>query len=409
MIFNLLKEIFFLFNEVAIFLLFGLLIAGVLYVFFPDSIIKKHFGKNSFGSVIKSTVFGIPLPLCSCAVIPVAASLRNSGASKGASISFLISTPQVGADSFFITYSLLGYIFAFFRIAASIITAIVAGIMVNFYSRKKKDKPAIKPCVKISEEPIAKRLKNFFSYIQFEVFGAISDTLIIGIVIAGAISAFIPDTFFTHYLNYPFLSMIIMLAVGIPLYVCASASTPIAAALIMKGISPGAALVFLLTGPATNAITISTVVKSMGKKTAIVYVISIAVISIAFGYLLNIITIKYGFSKIISGSGHDILPLSLKYAGSIILFGMFVLHYLKKIYLNNIKENIMTADTIRLKVNGMSCTHCSASVKKAVEAVSETSDIQVNLKEQFVEFKIEDKNRIAEVKNLIIAAGFEIL
>ncbi|MBW1615310.1 MAG: permease [Deltaproteobacteria bacterium] len=408
MISRLLKEIFFLFNEVAIFLLLGFIIAGVLHVIFSDSIIKKHFGKNSLGAVIKSTIFGIPLPLCSCAVIPVAASLRNSGASKGASISFLISTPQVGADSFFITYSLLGYIFAFFRIIASVITAIAAGITVNLYSGKKNDEPAIKSCVNIPEELFLIRLKNFFGYIQFELFGSISDAFIIGIIIAGAISAFIPDTFFTAYLNSPFLSMIIMLGVGIPLYVCASASTPIAAALIMKGISPGAALVFLLTGPATNAITISTVVKSAGKKTAIVYIISIAVISVAFGYLLNIITLKYGFSKIISASGYDMLPLPVKYIGSAVLIGMFVLHYIKKFYLDNIRQNKTSSEAIRLNVNGMSCMHCASSVKKAVEAISETSDIQVNLQGKFVEFNIKDKNKIDAVKNLIIAAGFEI-
>ncbi len=411
MLINLLKEIFFLFNEIAIFILFGFFIAGVLHVIFPDSIIKKHLGKDTFGSVIKSTIFGIPLPLCSCGAIPVAASLRNAGASKGASISFLISTPQVGADSFFITYSLLGHTFAFFRIIASIITAIIAGITVNIYSRKEKKKTTDKPksCVNLLNEPFLKRLKNFFIYIQSEVFGAIADTLIIGIIIAGVISAFVPDNFFTHYLNYPFLSMILMLIVGIPLYVCASASTPIAAALIIKGISPGAALVFLLTGPATNAITISTVVKNMGKKTAIIYIISIAIVSIILGYLLNIITLKYGFSKIISPNSHHTLPLYVKYIGAVILAGMFILHYFKKFYINNIKINKMSADKIQLKVNGMSCLHCAASVKKAVEVISETSDIEVNLKGKFVEFNITDKNKITAVKNSIIEAGFEVI
>ncbi|MBW1649656.1 MAG: permease [Deltaproteobacteria bacterium] len=409
MIINPVKEIFFLFNEVAIFILFGFFIAGVLHIIFPDSVIKKHLGKNTFGSVIKSTVFGIPLPLCSCGVIPVAASLRNAGASKGASISFLISTPQVGADSFFITYSLLGPVFAFFRIIASIITAIVAGITVNIYSRKEELKVSDKPCINLLREPFFKRAKSLFGYIQFEVFGAIANTLIIGIIIAGAISAFVPDSFFIRYLNYPFLSMIIMLGVGIPLYVCASASTPIAAALIMKGISPGAALVFLLTGPATNAITISTVVKSMGKKIAVVYIVSIAVISIALGYFLNIITLKYGFSKIISASGHYMLPLYVKYIGTITLTGMFLLHYFKKFYLDNIRKNEMATDKIRLNVNGMSCMHCASSVKKAVEAIGETLDIDVDLKEKFVQFNIKNKNRITEVKKSIIAAGFEII
>ena len=130
-----LKETILFFNEVSIYLLFGFIIAGILHVLFPESIIRRHLGRDSFGSVLKSTLFGIPIPLCSCGVVPVAASLRNSGASKGATISFLISTPQVGADSFMITYSLLGWIFALFRIVASLITAMAAGIMVNILSR----------------------------------------------------------------------------------------------------------------------------------------------------------------------------------------------------------------------------------------------------------------------------------
>lgn len=233
------KEIVFFVNEVSVYLLFGFLVAGILHVLFPDSIIKKHLGKNSFGSVVKATLFGIPLPICSCGVVPVAASLKNSGASKGASISFLISTPQVGADSFLITYSLLGWIFGVFRIGASLVTAMIAGILVNLTAGKKKDEGMVMFPMATPVESMGTRVKSFFRYLEYELLGSIANTLIVGILVAGLISAVIPDGFFETYLDYPFLSMVVMLAAGIPMYVCASASTPIAASLIMKGMSPG--------------------------------------------------------------------------------------------------------------------------------------------------------------------------
>ncbi len=167
-------------------------------------------GNDSFGSVLKSTLFGIPLPLCSCGVVPVAASLKKSGASNGAGISFLISTPQIGADSFLVTYSLLGWVFGFFRIAASLITAMAAGIMVNILSRSQG---AEKSSDFVSKETFKDRLKIFFSYVEYELLGSIAGTLIAGIIIAGVISAVIPNSFFEQYLNSPFLSMLIMLVV----------------------------------------------------------------------------------------------------------------------------------------------------------------------------------------------------
>ncbi|MDY6972131.1 MAG: permease, partial [Thermodesulfobacteriota bacterium] len=130
-LYYILRESLFFFNEVAIYLLFGFIMAGALHVLFPESIVRRHLGHRTFRSALKSTLFGIPIPLCSCGVVPVAASMRNSGASRGATVSFLIATPQVGADSFMITYSLLGWVFALFRIAAALLTAITAGIAVN--------------------------------------------------------------------------------------------------------------------------------------------------------------------------------------------------------------------------------------------------------------------------------------
>ena len=397
------RETLFFYNEIAIYLLLGFLIAGLLHVFFPDSIIKRHLGKNSLGAVIKSSLFGMPLPICSCGVVPVAASLRQSGASKGATISFLVSTPQVGADSFMITYSLMGWVFGVFRIVASLITALIAGIAVNLLD-KTTDNVSLSP-IKAETETVRDRLKTVASYVEYQLLGSIINALLIGILVAGLISSLLPDIFFEQYLNSPFLSMVLMLVIGIPMYVCASASTPIAASLILKGMSPGAALVFLLTGPATNAMSIAAVSKIVGKRATIIYLIIIAVVSLALGFLLNLIVAYYGFSQIISHHQHDFIPESVKIAGSVGMTLMIIIYYSKNFF--NQGNNNMTDQQIAIDVDGMTCMHCASSVQKAVESVG-ASNVAVDLDGKQVKFDIVSMDDIDKVKAEITSAGFTV-
>ncbi|HMB01318.1 MAG TPA: permease, partial [Spirochaetota bacterium] len=371
----------------------------------------KHLGKSSFGSVIKATLFGIPLPLCSCGVVPVATSLRKSGASKGASVSFLIATPQIGADSFMITYSLLGWIFALFRIAASLITALAAGLSINMAF--KTDAATEKINVNLRNNyftGVYQRLKSIFYYIEFELLGSIAKSLLAGILVAGSIAVLIPDNFFATYLNHNLLSMLLMLVIGIPMYVCASASTPIAASLILKGISPGAALVFLLTGPATNAVTISTIYKLLGRKALVLYLSAIAGGSLLLGYLLNMITAYAGLDHLIAVQKHQLLPPWLKLTGTIILLFMLLL-YFSKIYLIKSKKNINedAATVIKLQIKGMTCMHCAATVEKTIAAVPGTDQVDVDLKKGTASFKNKDKKRIPEIKEAVARAGYEVV
>ena len=379
----------------------------MLHVLFPESIIRRHLGHNSFLSVLKSTIFGIPLPLCSCGVVPMAASLKNSGASKGATISFLISTPQIGADSFMITYSLMGWVFALFRIVASLITALAADIMVNILGRKDPDQAAEPVPNGNQEDSYGSRLKTIASYVEYDLLGSIANALLTGMIIAGIITALIPDGFFERYLGNNVLSMLLMLVVGIPLYVCAAAATPIAASLIMKVISPGAALVFLLTGPATNAITIATVLKVLGKKATIVYLLAIALVSLVLGYLLNILTVYFGFQNIMVLNNQGMLPAWLKISGSVILAIMIGWYYLKVKILDKTRgEEDMEDKRTSLTVQGMTCMHCAGNVKKAVESVAGTSDVDILLDEKTVKFEIVDTDSIEKVKQAIERAGY---
>jgi len=405
---NIIKEIGMFYNEVAIYLLIGFLVAGILHILFSEPMIRRHLGRDSFGSVIKSTVFGIPLPICSCGVVPVAVSLKNSGASKGSVVSFLVATPQVGADSFMITYSLLGWVFGVFRIITSLVTALAAGIFVNILGKHEIGR--MLPMNYTNTDERAKdRAKSIFNYMEYELLGSIANPLVVGIVIAGFITVFVPDGFFETYMGSDFLSMLLMLVIGIPMYVCASASTPIAASLIMKGMSPGAALVFLLTGPATNAIGISAILGVIGKRSTIVYLAVISVASLAFGYVLNMFVDRFGFTQIIMLHHMEMVPPWLKIVGSAILGFMLAWFYTHKHIIDRLKiRHVNTTEKVMLNVSGMTCTHCSSSVRKAVESVNGSSNVYVDLDGKKVTFDAASSSVVEQAKAAISFAGYTV-
>ncbi|OGS34679.1 MAG: hypothetical protein A2293_02830 [Elusimicrobia bacterium RIFOXYB2_FULL_49_7] len=404
------------FNEMAIYLIAGFVVAGLLHLFFPESFIRKHLGNNSMASVLKSTFFGIPLPLCSCGVVPVAASLRKSGASRGATAAFLTSTPQIGADSFLISYSFLGGFFALFRVAASFLTALSVGWAVNLAHRAEPPassmmKPAaLSPAVATGHVSIMTRLKGLFNYIQYQLLGSLANSLVLGVVIAGLIAILIPEEWFTRYLDNSFLSMLLMLVVGIPMYVCASASTPIAAALVYKGLSPGAALVFLLTGPATNAVTVTAVFRMLGKKAGAVYLAGIAVVALILGGLTDLLMIRIGVNVMSLHHHSSMLPEWLKVTGSVVLLAMLLRHYVG-FRMNRSIHHAHEATSERefsLQVTGMTCLHCAARIKQAVETLPGLSHIRVNLKEKRLSFQKEGALPLETVMEAVRQAGYGV-
>lgn len=401
------------YNEIAVYLLLGLGVAGLLHVFFPEEMVRRHLGRGTFLSVIKSTAVGIPLPLCSCGVVPVAASLRKSGASRGATVAFLTSTPQIGADSFLVTYSLLGPLFALFRITAAFITALVAGTAVNLLVQEEaKVSPATAPFPSLrSTETSFDRLKGLPGHIEFAILGPIANSLIAGILLAGAITALVPSTVFDQVFGNRYVSMGLMLLVGIPMYVCASASTPIAASLVFKGMSPGSALVFLLTGPATNMVTIATVTRTLGKKTAAIYLTAIAVISVGMGLLLDAFLAGRAADLVVRHVHGDMLPSRLLLSGSALLTLLLLIYYFERLVrpiLRRGKGASLMSEKIILPVRGMTCMHCVANVRKAVASVPGASDITVDLDGAKVEFLLADPARLSEVREAIRAAGYEV-
>lgn len=337
-LYEILKETWQIYLDVSVYMLFGFFMAGILYVFFKPDKIKKYLGTGKIRPVILSALFGIPIPLCSCGVVPVAAGLKKQGANNGAALSFMIATPESGVDSIAVSWAMLDPIMTVIRPVAGFITAIATGITQNYFGINGPDAPAkpekgpgktIGECtcssnccaaVKKDAEPLPERLWNGFKYAFGELLSDITKPFIIGIFIAGLITFFFPDDLTVWANEHNFLSMLIMLAAGIPMYVCATASTPIAAALILKGLNPGAALVFLLAGPATNAATMNIVKNIFNTRALIIYLSMISICSLAMGFLLDWIYVLSGIQAVATiGQASEIIPYPVQLAGALIL------------------------------------------------------------------------------------------
>jgi len=286
--------------ESAPYILFGFVVAGLLKGFVPEEAFKKHLGGRGFLPVLKAALAGVPIPLCSCGVLPAVAGMRQAGAGKGAATAFLISTPETGVDSIAVNYALLDPIMTFIRPVAALVTGAVAGLLVDRIDPDPPAKaaPTFVPLdgFAMAKPPVLKRLRRGMAFAFGDMLGDIGPWFLFGVLLAGLIGALLPENGLERMLGTGIWPMLAMLAVGIPLYVCATASTPIAAALAMKGLSPGAALVFLLAGPATNAAGITVVLRLFGAKATAVYLGSIAACSLAFGILVDALYASLGLN-----------------------------------------------------------------------------------------------------------------
>lgn len=399
------KEIYTVFMDMAPYFFFGLTVAGILHVFMKKEFIARHLQKDNVFSVIKAALLGVPLPLCSCGVVPAALSLRKSKASEGATVAFLISTPQTGADSIIATFGLLGIVFAVFTPFAALASGIMGGLMTLIWRSGQRQEvvpsdAAIDCNICFEKNPhshsLLEKVKKMAVYAYREFLDDISVRLGIGIAISAVIALVVPDNFFAHYVSNDFVSMLLMIAVGIPLYVCATASLPIALALIDKGISPGAALVFLTVGPATNAATIMLIASSMGKRVVTIYVGSIAVMAIINGYILNAIfkatgaplpMIGHVHEGHVHGPAHALVPTLFAAVFAVILAASFF---------RRARETVMPGivrlfsrapspaaqsryEEHTLIIEGMSCMKCRNKVAAALKAVPGVNETQVDL------------------------------
>lgn len=453
-----------LFSEMAPFLLLGFLLAGILHVWVPNHLYVPKISKPNFKSVLWSALFGVPLPICSCGVIPTSIALRKEGASKGASVSFLISTPATGVDSILATYSLLGGPFAILRPVAAFVTAMLGGVFTNLVT---KNEPETGVAVigeshehehhhehhherehcgcegdhcscdhddhdEHEKKSFAQKVKETFEYGFVNMIGDVSKWLIIGLLLGALIAAFVPDDFFLFLHEYPLLCMLVVLVLAMPMYTCATGSIPLALALVEKGVTPGAALVLLMAGPATSIASMLVVGKAFGKRTLVAYLVSIAFGAMFFGFIVDTFLMDTFLASMLPHAsaecyGHGALGV-FDYVCAIV-FAVLII-YAKFAHKgcgghcgcgcgdhdcscecggheHHHEHAEHVAKTYR--VNGMSCSHCKACVEKAVRALDGviSAEADVAKKELRVVWHDEDDINETALKKAVDEAGFE--
>lgn len=358
MLLNLLNNIWLVFLDTAFWLLIGLLAAGVVKSFIAEDTMKRWVGGHGIGSILRAALFGAPLPLCSCGVLPAAIGLRRAGASKEATVSFLISTPETSIDSVAVTYALMGPVMAIFRPLAALFNAVATGLLTTLVadetipekissslaaeksccsSETRQPEVVSSSCCSTKSEPehvesrssccstdrVVKPAPSKFmlvlSYAGAELLDDISTWLAIGIVLAGIMLTFIPPDWLAQW-GGGFTAMLIMLVVGVPMYICAVASTPVAAGFLLAGVSPGAVLVFLLVGPATNIASFALLKRELGLKVTAMYLFGLSIFSLMMGLLLEWLLKVQGWQIEASlGHAHTMLPGVVSWVSAFIL------------------------------------------------------------------------------------------
>ena len=396
-------------NGMSPYLMLGFLIAGLLHAFVPSAIYSRYLAGIGLRPVVTAAAFGIPLPLCSCGVLPTAVALRRSGASRAASTAFLIATPQTGVDSIAATFSMMGLPFAILRPVAALVTSLLGGLAVGHWERKGSlDDVHEKSNYEFSELPkgFLNKVAETFRYGFFDMIQSIGRWLLIGLVVATLITVLLPDDFFSTYARWPLLNMFIIVLVAVPMYVCATGSIPIAAALMLKGMSPGCALVLLMAGPAANMASMFVVNNAFGRKATIIYLLSIIGGAVGFGVLVDYWP---GLREMFVNA----LPCHVMHDGmhgaswlntlcSVALLGMIIValgaKYWKSYHINHNKTMTMK----EYKVKGMMCVHCQANVEKGLATLPGVTKVTVDLAKgtALVEGDVSDQAVIDKIQEL---------
>lgn len=389
-------------NQMSPYILLGFILAGMLHVFIRPDTMSRHLSGHGWRPVVKAALLGIPLPLCSCGVLPTAVALRRQGASKGASTSFLIATPQTGVDSIAATYALLGLPFAIVRPIAALVGSVAGGMAVD---RSDKDGDNDMPvtasatacsdgCCQSAAEAEAPRgfINKMCAAVKYgltDMVASVGKWLVIGLVVAAVITVAVPDSLFLSLAEYPRLAMLVMVAVAVPMYVCATGSIPIAMSLMLKGLTPGVGFVLLMAGPAANFASVMVLSKSLGRRATAVYVLSVVVTAILFGLLIDYLLPAQWFA--IGGAADTIAHCHVEWPWFPTLCSALLVALLLRAFVAGAAErrrfrkesnNTSTTDTTMqkvYKVNGMACAHCKATVEKAVGAVAGVSSVAVDL------------------------------
>lgn len=399
-------------NEMSPYILLGFFIAGLLHVFVSRRAMARHLSGPGWRPVVKAALFGIPLPLCSCGVLPAAISLRRSGASRGATTSFLIATPQTGVDSIAATYSLLGLPFAILRPLAALAGSVLGGMAVDRLTPPDApDAPACLPPTADDNAPrksFPARLAEAVRYGFVDMVASVGKWLVIGLVIAALITVFVPESFFTALSARPLLAMIAVVAVAVPMYICATGSIPIALSLMLKGLSPGIAFVLLMAGPAANFASVILLSRTQGRRATAIYVGSVIVTAIAVGLIINSLLPASWFVPPMGaahGACHHGFSIFPTICSALLIILLIYSAFTNRRHTHDITDNDM--NTRIYKVKGMACAHCKATVEKAVSALEGVESVAVDLSGGTA--AVSGDASPDKVTEAITLAGFEVV
>jgi hypothetical protein len=395
-----------LLNEMSPYILLGFLFAGMLHAFVKPNLMSKHLAGNGFKQSFKAALLGVPLPLCSCGVLPTAISLRRNGASTAATTSFLIATPQTGVDSIAATYSLLGLGFAIVRPIAAFLSAIFGGTVMG---KLAKDQDEVGGNCELSTTELQPtflgKVKDMLRYGFVDMVGSIGKWLVIGLTIAALINVLVPDDFFVTFAKYPILAMIAVVLIAVPMYVCATGSIPIALSLMLKGLTPGVAFVFLMAGPAVNFASYTLLSHTLGRRNTLIYIAIIALSAIGVGVVIDYILPTSWFIPQIT-SAHACCAVhhavGFNTACSALLVSLLVYALIIKRITNKTKQNIMAKE---YRINGMMCVHCKARVEKELATVAGVTSVKVDLDKKLA--IVEGDHSEHDIADTVNALGYE--
>ena len=361
--------------ELAPWLFAGTAVASLLHIFLPKNFVSRRLGGGGMSEVTRAVAFGIPLPLCSCGVIPAAMSLKKEGGSDGASVGFLISTPQTGVDSILVTSSMLGWPFALFKVFAALITGLIGGLLVE-RSNFSAEPTSTKLTGSDNAAGATADWREAFRYGLNELIYPIWRWLVIGMLVSAVVTTWIPQDQFAAFANGGLWTLLIMVGISMPLYVCATASVPVAASLVASGFPEGAALVFLMAGPATNVATIGAVYRVFGTRVMTIYLLTVFVGSIGFGMAFDML---WGLeaNQIAMEHTHD----SLLAIGSAViltaLLGWFALEDIRQVFRTAGPNE--GQETVEMTVSGLTCGGCVKSLTSGLQSVAGVKNVDVVL------------------------------
>ncbi len=400
-------------NAMSPYLLLGFFIAGLMHVYIPRWAYSRYLSGRGFRPVLLSALFGIPLPLCSCGVIPTAMSLKREGASDGATISFLIATPQTGVDSILATYGVLGLPFAIVRPIVALVVALIGGVTVDALSGSEAQGEAQATVCGNSGRKL-----GFIDALKYGFVDMLQDLgkwLVLGLIVAAAITIFVPDSLFELFRDNYILNIGVVLLLSVPMYICSTGSIPVAVSLLLKGISPGAALVFLMAGPATNVATLAVVSKVMGRRATLLYLATITLGAIAFAFVIDFLLPAEWFLSTLTATSenmHSCGAMWWQTTSTVIFISLLIYAYIDKLrngssHSHDVEELDPQQPAIRLfRVQGMRCNHCKANVERAISSLTDVESVTIELESGRVE--VQGTSSTEQISTAVKALGFEI-